>query len=80
MSFRASISGPLREPQRTTSLFEDDLRHALSISGGDWSILDASPDSVVLYVLAAVVVAVPVWLGRRRHREAEGHAPTAPAE
>ena len=62
------------------SLFEDNLRRALSISGGDWSILLASPDSVILYVLSVVVVAVPIWLGRRRRREVEGNAPGAPAE
>ena len=62
------------------SLFEDNLRRALSISGGDWSILLASPDSVVLYILAALVVAVPIWLGRRRRSESEGNAPAAPAE
>ena len=46
-------------------LFEDNLRRALSISAGDWSVLVTSPDSVVLYILAAVVVIVPIWLGRR---------------
>ena len=62
------------------SLFEDNLRRALSISGGDWSILVTSVDSIVLYVLSVVVVAVPIWLGRRRRRLAEGDAPAAPAE
>lgn len=47
------------------SLFEDNLRRALSISAGDWSILFTSIDSVVLYVFAVVVVIVPIWLGRR---------------
>ncbi|MEM7490073.1 MAG: tripartite tricarboxylate transporter permease [Pseudomonadota bacterium] len=52
------------------SLFEDNLRRALSISAGDWSILITSPDSVVLYVLAVVVVAAPVILRRRQRRRA----------
>ena len=42
-------------------LFEDNLRRALSISAGDWSMLFQSIDSIVLYVLAAVVVIVPLW-------------------
>ena len=49
-------------------LFEDNLRRALSISGGDWGILVESGNSVVLYVLAAVVVIAPIWLARRRAR------------
>ena len=47
-------------------LFEDNLRRALSISGGDWGILVQSTNSVVLYVLAASTVLVPIWLARRR--------------
>lgn len=49
-------------------LFEGNLRRALSISGGDWSILVADPKSVTLYVLAALVVALPLWLSRRSRR------------
>ena len=51
-------------------LFEDNLRRALSISAGDWSVLLESPSSIVLYVMAAVVVAVPFWLGQRGRRAA----------
>ncbi|MEZ5537723.1 MAG: tripartite tricarboxylate transporter permease [Thiolinea sp.] len=47
------------------SLFEDNLRRALSISGGDWGILVQSWNSIILYVLAVLVVIVPLWLGRR---------------
>ncbi|WP_026480943.1 tripartite tricarboxylate transporter permease [Ahrensia sp. 13_GOM-1096m] len=53
-------------------LFEDNLRRALSISGGDWSILFTSIDSVVLYILAATVVILPIWFGIRRRRAAKG--------
>ena len=53
------------------SLFENNLRRALSISGGDWSILLDSGNAIVLYVLAAVVVVVPIWLGRRKKKVAE---------
>ena len=59
-------------------LFEDNLRRALSISGGEWSILVTSVDSVVLYLLSVVVIAVPIWLGRRRRRGSEGESPAAP--
>ena len=54
------------------SLFEDNLRRALSISGGDWSVLFKSVACWVLYAMAAGIVAVPVWMGRRRGlREAQ---------
>ncbi|WP_075220322.1 tripartite tricarboxylate transporter permease [Acuticoccus yangtzensis] len=60
------------------SLFEDNLRRALSISGGDWSILLNSWNSVVLYLLAAVVVILPILAARRSKRRAllaEGDTP-----
>ena len=50
------------------ALFENNLRRALSISAGDWSILLESADSKVLYLLAAAVIVVPVALGRARLR------------
>lgn len=49
-------------------LFENNLRRALSISGGDWTILFSTVDSLVLYALAAAVVIVPIWLARRASR------------
>ncbi len=54
------------------SLFEDNLRRALSISGGDWSVLFKSGACWVLYAMAVGIVVVPVVIGRRRGlREAE---------
>jgi putative tricarboxylic transport membrane protein len=50
------------------SLFENNLRRALSISDGDWSILFSTVESFVLYGLAIAVVIVPMWLGRRSRR------------
>lgn len=50
-------------------LFEDNLRRALSISGGDWSILYDSSNAIVLYVLTVVVVVVPILLGKRMKRK-----------
>ena len=50
------------------TLFENNLRRALSISAGDWSILVESPDSRVLYVLTAVVIVLPLAAGWRRRR------------
>ncbi|MBU3001248.1 tripartite tricarboxylate transporter permease [Roseovarius nubinhibens] len=55
------------------SLFENNLRRALSISGGDWSILVADYKSITLYILALLVVIAPVWLARRA-RMTEGDA------
>jgi putative tricarboxylic transport membrane protein len=49
-------------------LFENNLRQALSISGGDWSILLSTSESYFLYALAIAVVVVPAWLGRRSRR------------
>lgn len=54
-------------------LFENNLRRALSISGGDWSILWQDYKSIVLYLLAIVVVIAPIWLARRA-RTMEGDA------
>ena len=53
-------------------LFEGNLRRALSISGGDWMILVENWKSVLLYALALLVVALPIWLGRRARNMAEG--------
>ena len=55
------------------SLFENNLRRALSISGGDWGILIQDYKSVTLYVLALLVVVAPIWLSRRA-RKMEGDA------
>lgn len=60
-------------------LFEDNLRRALSISAGDYSILVESWNSIVLYILAFLVVIVPVVIGMRRKRDSEAQAPSAPA-
>lgn len=51
-------------------LFENNLRRALSISGGDWSILLSTSESVVLYALALAVVLIPALLSRRARRVA----------
>ncbi|MEI4471187.1 tripartite tricarboxylate transporter permease [Frigidibacter sp. MR17.24] len=47
-------------------LFENNLRRALSISGGDWSILVQSWQSLLLYALTATVIVLPFLLARRR--------------
>ncbi len=49
-------------------LFEDNLRRALSISAGDWSILIASWKSIALYALAALIVILPAWASHRAKR------------
>ena len=55
------------------SLFENNLRRALSISAGDWSTLVSTTQSVILYALSVGIVLVPAWLGRR-NRAAPGRA------
>lgn len=48
---------------------ERNLRRAMSISDGDWSILIASPISIGLYILTAGFLALSVWLAVRDHRQ-----------
>ncbi len=47
-------------------LFEDNLRRALSISGGDWMVLFSDTNALILYGLAILVVVVPIILSRRK--------------
>ncbi|MDG4717773.1 MULTISPECIES: tripartite tricarboxylate transporter permease [Thalassospira] len=51
-------------------LFEDNLRRALSISRGDWSILISSWESIGLYVMAVLIVILPVLVSYRNKRKA----------
>jgi putative tricarboxylic transport membrane protein len=51
------------------NLFEDNLRRALSISGGDWLILVRSGRSLVLYFMALLIVALPPLLGRLKRNK-----------
>jgi putative tricarboxylic transport membrane protein len=48
-------------------LFEDNLRRALAISGGNWAELVSSPSSVCLYILAAMILLLPLWISRRKN-------------
>jgi putative tricarboxylic transport membrane protein len=48
---------------------ERNLRRALSISNGEWSILIASPISIGLYILTAGFLALSVWLAVRDNRQ-----------
>lgn len=47
---------------------ERNLRRAMSISDGDWSILIASPISITLYILTAGFLILSVWLAVRDHK------------
>ena len=44
-------------------LFEDNLRRALSISGGDWWILVQSGRSIGIYIAAILIIVVPMLYG-----------------
>nr|WP_239030078.1 tripartite tricarboxylate transporter permease [Nereida sp. MMG025] len=46
---------------------ERNLRRAMSISDGDWSILIASPISITLYILTAGFLALSIYLMRREN-------------
>jgi putative tricarboxylic transport membrane protein len=50
---------------------ERNLRRAMSISDGDWSILIASPISIGLYILTAGFLALSVWLAVRDHKQTQ---------
>ncbi len=53
-------------------LFEDNLRRALSISGGDWSVLVQSGSSVVIYILTVLILFLPPLYSRiKRNRMAK---------
>ena len=53
---------------------ERNLRRALSISAGDWSVLVASWISVALYLLTAAFLALSVWLALRDRRRERARA------
>ena len=44
---------------------ENNLRRALSISGGDFTILVESPIAVTIYALTIAFLALSLWLSRR---------------
>ncbi|AHM04551.1 Tricarboxylate transport membrane protein TctA [Roseibacterium elongatum DSM 19469] len=50
---------------------ERNLRRAMSISDGDWSILIASPISITLYVMTVFFLGLSVWLTMRDHKQAQ---------
>ncbi|WP_250005652.1 tripartite tricarboxylate transporter permease [Actinoplanes sp. M2I2] len=49
-------------------LAEQQLRRALALSEGDWSVLVSSPLTVVLWVVVALALIAPPVLARRRRR------------
>lgn len=51
-------------------VLETNLRNALAISGGDSAILVESMISVILWIAAALIVALPWWLSRRNRMTA----------
>lgn len=58
-------------------MMEDNLRRALSISAGDLGILWGSPITLVLWAMAALMLAMPGlrwWRQRRRTKLNEAHA------
>lgn len=57
------------------NIFEDNLRRALSISAGDWSILLQSSTSILLYILAVLILVLPPLFGYLAKRRATAVAP-----
>jgi putative tricarboxylic transport membrane protein len=55
-------------------LFEDNLRRALSISGGDWGVLFESGSSIVIYVLTVLILFLPPLYGRIKRGRMEKKA------
>ena len=46
-------------------LMEKNLRRALALSGGDWSVLFSSPIAIALWLVSGLSFLVPVLLARR---------------
>ncbi len=53
------------------NLFEDNLRRALSISGGDWMVLIQSGRSIVIYILTVLILILPPLYGRMKKSNTE---------
>jgi putative tricarboxylic transport membrane protein len=49
-------------------MLENSLRQALLISGGNLGELVFRPICTVLYLIAAAIIVVPLWLSRKRNR------------
>ena len=60
-------------------IFEDNLRRALSISGGNWSVLFETPATIILWVLAVLILFMPFVLARYGRKKVED-AETAAAD
>jgi putative tricarboxylic transport membrane protein len=58
-------------------LFEDNLRRALSISGGDWGVLFESGSSIVIYVLTVLILFLPPLYSRIKRSRMEKKASAA---
>jgi putative tricarboxylic transport membrane protein len=56
-------------------IMETNLRRALSISGGDWSVLVSSPLTWVLWALVALMLALSVFFEVRHARRRQAPAP-----
>jgi putative tricarboxylic transport membrane protein len=53
---------------------ERNLRRAMSISDGDWSILVQSWISIVLYILTIAFLALSVWLAVKSNKREKARA------
>ena len=54
---------------------EVNLRRALTISDGDWSILVGSPLAIILWIIAIIGFTLPIFLGRRMRRRMVANRP-----
>jgi len=54
---------------------EVNLRRALTISDGDWSILVGSPLAIILWIIAIIGFTLPIFLGRRMRKRMEANRP-----
>jgi len=55
---------------------EVNLRRAMTISDGDWSILVGSPLAIILWVIAIVGFTLPIFIGRNVKKQMETARPT----
>lgn len=59
---------------------EVNMRRAMTISDGDWSIFVSSPLSIILWIIAITGFVLPIFLGRRMKKRIEANRPDEQAE
>ncbi|QFT81999.1 Tripartite tricarboxylate transporter TctA family protein [Roseovarius sp. THAF27] len=59
---------------------EVNMRRAMTISDGDWSIFFGSPLAIILWIIAITGFVLPIFLGRRMRKRMEANRPEEEAK